>query len=210
MFKKKYVFETRRTKFTRYTKNSLVWIFLFLIFHSCACVLLVLFANNQTKTAEDTFYKRPPDLITVFTGDVGRIPYAIKIAEKYAQSNIFISGVHLKNNVESLLTPFRTSEVLDLNLLEIDYSARNTIENVLSTLKHLEMSNNLERILIISHDYHIMRIKLIVDKMKGFQARGQFFYIGIKSDYSKRRNIKIISKEIYKLIRAMIILWFGR
>lgn len=206
MFKKKYVFETRRTKSTRYAKNSLVWLSLFFVFHSCACFLLILFAQNQKKTAEDSFYKRPPDLIAVFTGDVGRISYAIKTAEKYAQSNIFISGVHLKNNVETLLTPFRTSNILDLNLLEIDYSARNTIENVLSTLKHLKMSNNLEKILIISHEYHIMRIKLVVDKMKGFQNKNQFFYIGIKSDYGKWRNIKIISKELYKLIRTMIIL----
>ena len=209
MFKKKYVFETRKTRLTRYIKNSLVWCPILLFIHGFACLSLVLFAENEKKTAENSFYKRPPDLIVVFTGDIGRIPYAIKTAEKYAQSNIFISGVNLENNVETLLTPLKTSEVLDLNLLEIDYSARNTIENVLSTLKNLEMSNNLERILIISHDYHIMRIKLVMDKMKGFQNKNQFFYIGIKSDYSKWRNIKIISKEFYKLVRTMVILWFG-
>ena len=179
------------------------------LFHFSGCFLLILFAGNEKKIAENSFYKRPPDLIAVFTGDVGRIPYAIKTAEEYAQSNIFISGVHSNNNVETLLTPFRTSEVLDLNLLEIDYSARNTIENVLSTLKHLEMSRHLDRILIISHDYHIMRIKLVMNEMKGFQNNKDFFYIGIKTDYSKWRNIKIISKELYKLIRTMGILWLG-
>ena len=206
MFKKKYVFETRSTRLARYAKNALLGLSLLLFFHVCSCFFLTLFAENEKERAEDSFYKRPPDLIAVYTGDMGRIPYAIKTAEKYAQSNIFISGVHLRNNVESLLNPLRTSEVLDLNLLEIDYSARNTIENVLSTLKHLKMSNNLERILIISHDYHIMRIKWVMDKMKGFQNKNQFFYIGIKTDYKKWRNIKIISKELYKLIRTMIIL----
>ena len=210
MFKKKYMFETRRTKIIRNMKNCLVFFSILLAFHSGACLVLILFAGSERKFSVDSFDKKPPDLIAVFTGDVGRIPYAIKIAEKYAQSNIFITGVHLENNVETLLAPLRSSQALDLNLLEIDYLARNTIGNVISTLRHVEMSKGLNRILIISHDYHIMRIKLVMSKLKDSQDENQFFYIGVKTDYSKWRNIKIVSKEFYKLIRTLSILWLQK
>ena len=61
----------------------------------------------------------------------------------------------------------------------------------------------------IEIDYHIMRIKLLFDNLKSKNTSYKFFYHGIPTDYSKFRNIKILYKEVFKLIRTygFILFW---
>ncbi len=202
MFSSKYIFETRRTRYLRYLKNTLFTLLLSFVFYSICCVAFILVSKNENKLALEAFFKRPPDLIAVYTGDLGRIPYALKKAKEYKQSNIFITGVYSKNSVESLLRPLEVSEQVDSKLLNIDYLARNTVENVISTYRHLRTNKGIKKVLIISHDYHIMRIKLIINKLKTQQDKYDFYYSGIKTDYSKIRSIKILYKEVFKLVRT--------
>jgi uncharacterized SAM-binding protein YcdF (DUF218 family) len=158
---------------------------------------------------EKLFFNRPPDLIVVFTGDQGRIPYALRKAKELKQSQIFITGVHSKNSVQTLLNPLTLSEDFDANFLEIDYLARNTVENVISTLRYLRENRSLKTVLIISHDYHIMRIKLITNKIKASSDQIEFFYEGVPTSYANKRNLKILYKEVYKLFRTylFLLLW---
>jgi uncharacterized SAM-binding protein YcdF (DUF218 family) len=202
MFSSKYIFETRRTRYWRYFQNTLFIFGLSLIFYSIFCLAFILVSKKSNESSQEAFFKRPPDLIVVYTGDLGRIPYAIKKAKEYKQSNIFITGVYSKNSVESLLKPLGVSEQLDRKLLNIDYLARNTVENVISTYRHLRMRKGIKRVLIISHDYHIMRIKLIINKLKTSQDKYDFYYSGVETDYSKWRSIKILYKEVFKLVRT--------
>ncbi|MBL6988527.1 MAG: YdcF family protein [Bacteriovoracaceae bacterium] len=169
-----------------------------------------MFSVRENEEASDFFYRRPPDAIVVFTGDGGRIPYAIKKALEYKQENlnIFITGVYSKNTVETLLRPFKINKDIDLGHLEIDYTARNTVENVISTLRYLRGKKGLDKVLIISHDYHIMRIKLIMNKLKTAEDNYQFYYSGIKTDYKNLRNLKLLYKEVFKLIRTYGFLLF--
>ncbi len=209
MFKKRYIFETKRTKVLRYLQNigfiSLVSIILYVI----VSLIFILMARNSNQETLQSFYNRSPDLIVVFTGDSGRIPLAVKLAKKYKQSNIFITGVYSKNSVDSLLRPLRLGEGFDPNLLTIDYLARNTVENVLSTLRHLRERTGNKKIIVISHDYHVMRIKLIFNHLMEKSDDYKFYFYSVETDYTKMRNIKIMAKEVYKWIRTygFLILW---
>lgn len=173
------------------------------------CSILLLSASQEKKSAHEAFYNKPPDLIVVFTGDAGRIPYALQTAAEYKQPNIFITGVYQKSTVNSILTRFEEAKLVDTDLVDIDYEARNTIENVLFTLRYLRENPGFEKVLIISNDYHIMRSKLLMNQLKRPQDSYEFFYVGVDTDYTKLRNIKVLYTEFFKLIKslAVVTLW---
>lgn len=208
MIGKSYIFETTSTRLKRYTVNMLLIALLSFILYSILCVLFILLSEQENKNAREAFFNRPPDLIVVFTGDQGRIPYALKKARELKQSQIFITGVHSKNSVQTLLNPMNLSDDFDANFLEIDYLARNTVENVISTLRHLRENRSLKTVLIISHDYHIMRIKSITNKIKTESDQIEIYYEGVPTNYANSRNIKILYKEVFKLFRAYLFLMF--
>jgi len=209
MFKKRYIFETQRTKILRYLQNIVFISLVSIILYAIMSLIFVLIARNYNQETEKTFYNRSPDLIVVFTGDSGRIPLAVQLAKKYKQSNIFITGVYSKNSVDSLLRPLKINEGIDTNLLTIDYLARNTVENVISTLRHLRERKGNKKIIVISHDYHVMRIKLIFNKLMEADDDYQLYFYSVESDFDNMRNIKIVAKEVYKWIRTygFLMLW---
>ena len=205
MYQRKYIFETRRTKLVRWFKNGILLLFLGIIFYCFMAIIFVLIAHQEIKHTEESLYQKSPDLIVVFTGAKKRIPYAIQQAKKYRQFNIFITGVYAKNSVDTLIAPLELSESFRPELFEIDYLARNTVENVISMYRYLKMNKNYERILIVSHDYHLVRIKLINNIINEGEDY-QFYYTGIKSHYGSYRSIKILMVEVYKFIRAFVFL----
>lgn len=209
MFKRKYIFETKRTKFFRYFQNSLFVSIVSLILYAIVSLLFILTSRNYNQTTRQDFYNLSPDLIVVFTGDSGRIPLAIQIAKKYKLSNVFITGVYSKNSVDSLLRPFKLDGSFDPNMITIDYLARNTVENVISTLRHLRENKGNKRIIVISHDYHVMRIKLIFNKLMEQSDDFEINYYSVNTDFTNLRNIKIMAKEVYKWIRTygFLLLW---
>jgi len=210
MFRSKYIFETKRTRLIRYAQNVLFLLFMGLIAYTIFCFLFILVSQDENKITKNTLFNRPPDIIVVFTGHKGRIPYAVKMAKDFKQPNIFITGVYSKNTVQSLLKEIKLGDDLDPNLLEIDYLARNTVENVLSTLRYLrEHKNTAKKVLIVSHDYHIIRIKLIVNALTTDQDNFEFFYTGLETDYKSFRTLKILYKEVFKFFRtsAFLALW---
>src|SRR3989339_101663 len=73
----------------------------FFLIYSFFCYFFILSSNKENTNSSEFFFNRPPDVIVVFTGDTGRIPYAIEQAKKFKQSNILITGVYSKNTVES-------------------------------------------------------------------------------------------------------------
>lgn len=192
----------------RYLKNVLISLVILTFGYLCSSVLFLLVSQYESKQAVEAFYKRPPALIVVFTGDAGRIPFAIKKAKEFEQSQILITGVHSKNSVETILRPITEEgkSALDSDLLEIDYLARNTVENVLSTLRYLRERKDLDRVLIISHDYHIMRIKLIMNKVKTQSDNFEFYYSGIETDYTSFRNMRLLLTEVFKFMRTYVFL----
>jgi uncharacterized SAM-binding protein YcdF (DUF218 family) len=211
-FRKKYLFETRKTRFKRYWKKIIaLFVFLALVYISLAFVLLII-SSSETTEARNTFFDRSPDLIAVFTGDIGRIPFAIQKAMEYQNSKIFITGVYSKNTIEGLVRDWAKPDQgkeFNLDNIQIDYSASNTIENVISTLRYLRAHPEYKTVLVISSDYHIMRIRMIFNTIKMPVDSAVFRYMGIKTNYWQLRSIKILYSEIFKILKtgAFLLLW---
>lgn len=214
MFQKKYVFETKYTRSKRVLRNTFIGSCLSLLFFALLCSYIPIFANNQNEIAKQAFFQRSPDVIAVFTGDMGRIDYTLKKAEKYPSSKVFITGVYAKNSLKTLLHKqgqgLSVKQFLEQEShhIELDYLARNTVENAIATLRYLNKIENANRVLIISSDYHIFRIKQILDALIDENEKYNFYFESIKSDYTKPRNLQKLFKEVYKFIKASTFLMF--
>ncbi|MDO9184310.1 MAG: YdcF family protein [Bacteriovorax sp.] len=205
ILKSKYVFESKTTKMYRHIQGMLILFLAIFLTYSFICSILLLDARNETKNAKTSFVQTPPDLIVAFTGGPGRIEYAIKKAQEFKQPNVFITGVHEKNSVKNLINSADTQET---EHIELDYTARNTVENVVNTLKYLRNNRGLNKILIISSDYHIMRIKQIINTLIKDDDKFVFYFSAVPSNYLNLRNIKILYTETFKLVRTKIFLMF--
>ncbi len=206
--KKRYVFETKDTRFSRKLKNFLTFLATSFIVYSIICFILLLVSKQESKESKEFFFKRSPDIIIVFTGDKGRIPYAIKRAKEYNQSNLLISGVNARNTVPKLLKNIN-SQKLNLNYLDLDYNSKNTLENVRESIRYIRKDPALTKALIISHDYHILRIKAIVNYLRRDSDQFTVYYQGVNTDLSKIRNLKILYKEAFKFFRTIAYIWLA-
>lgn len=201
------MFESKATRIYRHFASiAIVFLSLFLAY-TFVCSILLLDARNETKNSKSKFVLSPPDLIVVFTGGGGRIEYAIKKAREFRQPNIFITGVHEKNSVQTLLNPIIISEK-ESEHVDLDYTAKNTVENVVSTLNYLRSNTGISKVLIISSDYHIMRIKDIIQTLRLTSDKFEFYYSAVPSNYLHFRNIKILYMETFKLVRTKVFLLF--
>ncbi len=171
------------------------------------CLLSVRKANSLNQESKDFFFDRRPDLIAVFTGDAGRIQYALEKSVELKQPNLFITGVYSKNTVKTIIKALGISQEINTMHLELDYQAQNTLENVIFTYRYLLTRKDLKSILIVSHDYHIPRIKMIIDKLKGKDQEREFFYLGVETSYTTWRNFKLLAKEVIKELRTKVLLW---
>ncbi len=206
--KKRYVFETSDTRFSRKLRNLLTFLTTCLFLYSITCFVLLLVSKQESQESRSYYYKRSPDIIIVFTGDKGRIPFAIKKAKEYNQSNLLISGVNNRNNVPKILRNIDAKEI-NLNYLDLDYNSKNTLENVRESLSYMRKDPAVKQALIISHDYHILRIKAIVNSLKRNNDKFQFHYEGVNTDLSKFRNIKVLYKEAFKFFRTLAYIWLA-
>lgn len=206
LFKSKYIFETRKTRFKRALKNlSLLGIF-FVFTFLLSGYYFINNAKNERERSNQRLFQRLPDVIVIFTGHKGRIPYGLQKGKKYNQTNIFITGVHSKNNVKTLTKDLTLSSEINPNQLEIDYMARNTVENVLATIRYIRLNEAIKQVLIISHDYHITRIKAVFDHLRQNNDSYEVFYDGKELDYTKPENLKFLYKEVLKYFRTILFL----
>ncbi len=207
ILKSKYVFESKNTRMYRHFLSVVIVLVSLFLCYSFFCGIILLDARNEGKNAKSTFVQTPPDLIVVFTGGAGRIEFAVKKAQEFKQPNVFITGVHEKNSVKTLMRPIDPN-ARETEHIELDYTARNTVENVISTLKYLRSNRGLNKILIISSDYHIMRIKVILGTLLKEDEKFLFYFTPVPSDYLNFKNIKILYTETFKLLRTKIFLMF--
>lgn len=204
---KKYLFPFEEEKKSYPWREFFYTIIGIYVFIAIICLSIIKTAEEENKLTATRLYKSSPDLIVVPTGDLGRIPKAIELAKKYSLSQIFITGVYQKNSVDMIM-PKSDFDQIDLNQLEIDYWARNTIENAISTLKYINSKNEIEKIIIISSDYHIMRLRMIFNNLQNEDNNEnyQFYYYGVKNSYTNTDNLIKLHKEALKLIRGWLIM----
>ncbi|MDA9189732.1 YdcF family protein [bacterium] len=209
MFQKKYMFETKSSSFQRRLKNSFFYTFIFFLLCSVVATSFVLFSHHESINTEEFFFEKRPDLMVVFTGDSGRIPYALKLYDDYQFPKLFITGVYAKNTVESLVRKYG-KEKIDPSQIEIDYLAQNTVGNIVATLRYLKDQGNIKNVLIITHDYHILRSKFLMNKIKDSETLPyKFHYLGLEANYASFRNIRILVTEFFKFLRIGWIISFG-
>jgi uncharacterized SAM-binding protein YcdF (DUF218 family) len=178
------------------------------------CIYIPIYAEKQNEATAQAFFKRSPDLIAVFTGDTGRIDYTLKKAEKYPSAKIFITGVYAKNNLKILLKKQGKDISVDDYLeqeshhIELDYLARNTIENGLATIHYMEKLSTVKNVLIISSDYHMLRISTIMSALSDKNSEFKFHFESIPSDYRQINNLQKLFKEVYKFFKTSTFLLF--
>jgi hypothetical protein len=164
----------------------------------------------QKGRASGAFYQKSPDAIAVFTGDKGRISYALEHLKKNPSAKLFISGVHAANSFQTLLEkhtdPVTGKEVNQFGLqVDLDYKSQNTFENVRETVQFLKMNQQFDKVLIISSDYHIMRIKLIISHYMGGD-KPRFYFDSVSNSYNSWNDVKKLLKEAVKIGRTFFLM----
>jgi len=211
MLGKKYTFETKTTRLRRLLVSG---VFLFALSFSVIVSFIVyipIYAKMQKGRASGAFYQKSPDAIAVFTGDSGRISYALELLKKNPSSKLFISGVHAANSFKTLIEkqagPITGGEVVN-NVgmqIDLDYKSKNTFENVRETVRFLKNNSGFNKVLIISSDYHIMPIKLIIShEMNG--NRPEFYFDSVTNSYTSWNDIKKLLKESVKISRTFFLM----
>ena len=176
-------------------------------------LILHIYSQYASQNAETFFYEKSPDIVAVFTGDKGRLEYAFKILEKYPESKLLISGVYNKNTLKSLMqtVPVTISEDQAAQIIELDYQAKNTFENVLMTLQFIKKDATTKKVLIISSDYHLLRIKFLFSTLSIDKSDFEIQFFGVNSESNFLQQIFDASIEGLKIMRAAIIslFWFN-
>jgi uncharacterized SAM-binding protein YcdF (DUF218 family) len=208
MFGRKYVFETKSTRIRRLVIGGF---FLFLISLGLITTFIAyipIYAKMQKGRAAGAFFQKSPDAIAVFTGDKGRIAYATELLKKNPTSKLFISGVHAATSFQTLLnkqaSPTTSQELASAGMqVDLDYESKNTFENVRETVQFLKANPELNKVLIISSDYHIMRIDLIISHfMTG--PKPEFYFDSVPNSYSNWKDTRKLLKEALKIARTFI------
>jgi len=211
MLGKKYTFETKNTRIRRLLLSGVFLFVLVLGTITSFIVYIPIYAKMQKGRAAGAFYQKSPDAIAVFTGDKGRISYALELLKHNPSSKLFISGVYAANSFKTLIEKQTNSDsgrdvVNNVGMqVDLDYESKNTFENVRETVQFLKRNSEFNKVLIISSDYHIMRINLIIShEMSG--ERPEFYFDSVSNSYTEWKNIKKLLKEAVKITRTFVLM----
>lgn len=208
MFNRKYTFESKTTRLRRLLLSGAALFVITIILTVTFIVYIPIYAKMQKSQAAGAFYQKSPDAIAVFTGDKGRIAYALDILKKNPSTKLLISGVYAANSVQSLMdkqaNPIEDQDVASMQV-DLDYDSKNTFQNVRETVEFLQTNPNLNNVLIISSDYHIMRVHFILSHFIHGE-KPQIYYDSVIHDYTSWSNIRKLLKESVKLGRTFLVL----
>jgi uncharacterized SAM-binding protein YcdF (DUF218 family) len=210
MFGRKYTFETKSTRLRRLFISGAFVVGMSFLFVVTFIVYIPVYAKMQKGRAAGAFFQKSPDAIAVFTGDRGRIAYAMELFKKNPTSKLFISGVHAANSFETLLNnqtnPNAFQELTSEGMqVDLDYESKNTFENVRETVEYLKSNPDLKKVLIISSDYHIMRVKLIISHFMKNSKR-EFYFDSVPNSYTSWKETRKLLKEAIKIARTFVLL----
>ena len=206
MIGRKYVFESKSTRLRRLLLSTLILILFSSALIGSFIAYIPIYAKMQKGRASGVFYQKSPDAIAVFTGDQGRIHYALDLLKKNPSSKLLISGVHAANSFQTLLdaqSDAATGEAVKpfADQIDLDYESKNTFENVRETVEFLKKNPNVGNVLIISSDYHIMRINIIISHFMT-SSKPKFYFDSVSTSYSSWKEIRKLLKESLKIART--------
>ena len=210
MLGRKYVFESKSTRLRRLLLSGALLFSFLVIFVGTFIVYIPIYAKMQKGRAAGAFFQKSPDAIAVFTGDKGRIAHALELLKKNPSSKLFISGVHAANSFQTLIdkqAPAATGEaVKNVGMqVDLDYKSKNTFENVRETVKFLKNNAEFKKVLIISSDYHIMRIKLIMSHYITGE-KPELYFDSVPNSYTSWNDVKKLLKEAVKISRTFFLM----
>lgn len=208
MFGRKYTFETRSTRVRRLVISGALAFFFAIVIMVTFVVYIPIYAQMQKGRAAGAFYQKSPDAIAVFTGDKGRIAYGMELLKKNPTSKLFISGVHEKNSFQTIInnqkSPVATDDLNSPSMqVDLDYQSKNTFENVRETVQFLKSNPDLNNVLIISSDYHIMRVNLIISHFMK-DTKHEFYFDSVPNEYTSWRETRKLLKEALKICRTFV------
>jgi uncharacterized SAM-binding protein YcdF (DUF218 family) len=210
MLGRKYTFETKSTRLRRLLISGAFMSGLAIALMITFIIYIPIYAKMQKGRASGAFFQKSPDAIAVFTGDKGRIAYAMELLKKNPTSKLFISGVHAANSFQTLLAkqsiPTTTEELSAAGMqVDLDYESKNTFENVRETVEYLKSNPDIKKVLIISSDYHIMRVKLIISHFMD-SSKKEFYFDSVPNSYTSWKETRKLLKEAVKIMRTFVML----
>lgn len=144
MLGRKYIFETKSTRLRRLSISGALAFAIVVALLVTFLIYIPIYAKMQKGRATGAFFQKSPDAIAVFTGDKGRIAYAMELLKNNPTSKLFISGVYASNSLQTLLNKqvspeTNTSELTSPDMqVDLDYESKNTFENVRETVEYLK------------------------------------------------------------------------
>ena len=207
MFNKEYVFETKSTKLRRLLISGLLSFIIFSAVLITFVIYIPIYGRNQKDITDKGLYQHSPDAIAVYTGDKGRIAYALDLLKHNPSAKLFISGVYATNSFQTLLNKneMTLAENLEGVQVDLDYESRDTFENVKETVQFLNQNPDLKKVLIISSDYHILRIKMIFSHFIEDSDK-EFYFDSTITKFNNWKNVKKLLWESVKIIRSIVLL----
>ncbi|WP_244668444.1 YdcF family protein [Candidatus Liberibacter africanus] len=160
------------------------------MFLICLIVGFISFAQyiHNIRIPENPFV----NAIIVLTGENIRIEKAFELLEKNIGSKVFISGVHHSVSKDILLKKIPIRQNLAKCCIDIGYEAINTEGNALEAYEWAK-KNNFYRILVVTHDYHMPRTFLELNKINNTI---QFIPYPIISHYLQKNNLILNMKML--------------
>ena len=209
MLGRKYVFESKSTRLRRLFICGAIVLFFSMSVIVSFIVYIPIYAKMQKGRAAGAFFQKSPDAIAVFTGDKGRIAYAMELLKKNPSAKLFISGVYAANSFQTLIekqaNPTSGEAINNFGMqVDLDYKSQNTFENVRETVNFLKNNSEFKKVLIISSDYHIMRIKLIMSHYIK-KDKPEFYFDSVNTSYSNWNDIKKLLLESVKITRTFFL-----
>jgi uncharacterized SAM-binding protein YcdF (DUF218 family) len=179
------------------------------------CISIYFFGRWKNAQSSSLLYDDAPDLIAVYTGDRGRIEFGVSYALTHPSSKFLISGVYSKNTLNDLINqnlkrlPKETNIDLLSQVIELDYQARNTLENVLMTLQFSRQEMHLKKIYVISSNYHLMRIWMLFNLLTGENDHIRLYMYGVESQTSVMSTVKLYLLEATKILKIIALSLLG-
>jgi uncharacterized SAM-binding protein YcdF (DUF218 family) len=145
-------------KTTIQKSSSFQFLRFFLAAPICAIVMFLVgfFIFAATLNSNDIINTESADAIVALTGDSDRIGDAVELLASKRGKRLLISGVNLSTSVERLskITPHHRD--FFTCCIDIDYAAKNTVENAIETRRWVE-ERGINSLIVVTSNYHMPR-----------------------------------------------------
>lgn len=208
IFSRKYIFEGKATRLRRVLLNASLALLIGGALYITLLVYMLMVAKTERARLAEGLFQKNPDAIVVFTGDRGRIARGLELVKKWPEARLLISGVHGANTLKTIVEGQTDAQALldSSTQVDLDYEALDTMGNVREAIDRL--SSGTQRVVIVTSDYHVLRVRLIFGSLE--KTPFTVFFDGISTDgWSSWVRIKKLMLESVKIVRVGLILAFS-